>query len=395
MPPSILDETNNLVRLYLHYCGRTEVPTEFHLWAWLSVMAACVADRVWIEKFRGEKLAPNLYTILIGPSGLGKGQAIGSATRFVRDIPRINMYRGKSTAPALIDELSTKRFVDGKKVAANTKFFLVTPELSMSTGSGDLADSFIKLMCEIFEGGSYTFKERTRTSGFVSFRDFTINWLAGTVLEWLTDCVTREAIQGGFFARTIAISAPYNTDVRYVKPMYPPDRDEVGEEIARRIRQLACLGGCFTQDEEAQRIEDQWYMTRPAPAEDELLPAWRRDHDLMLKLAMLLALADDYDLTIRAPHVIRAQKLVAAARRVMPSLISYSSTTPESDGMLQIERIIQRANVISHSGLLRVMSRRGMTSDRLRSLVETLIQAKKVSRTMIGERQAVAYVWRG
>ncbi|MGH7179232.1 MAG: hypothetical protein ACREJC_17780, partial [Tepidisphaeraceae bacterium] len=149
-----LEQTSNLLALYLHQCGETEVPTLFHVWACLTTIAASVADRVGLEKFKGKLLAPNLYTVLIGPSGLGKGEAIDTALKFVADNKTVNAFQGKATAPYLLDYMGKKQSLGGKKVIANPKLFLVTPELSMSVGKGDYADAFIKFMTELYTAHS-------------------------------------------------------------------------------------------------------------------------------------------------------------------------------------------------------------------------------------------------
>ena len=115
--PSILEETKNLIRLYLHHAGDSEIPPEFHLWCCVSMIAACVANRIWLEKFRGKPLYPNLYTALLGPSGIGKGEAIDTALQFVKDNPRVNVYNGKASPQHLIARLGKPvRADDGKLI---------------------------------------------------------------------------------------------------------------------------------------------------------------------------------------------------------------------------------------------------------------------------------------
>jgi hypothetical protein len=105
---SIGNPTPSFIEWYLYSAGLSWVPAEFHLWCALSVIAACVADRVWFEKFRGERLTPNLYVMLIGPSGVGKNQAIRKAQKLVERAPnreRVGLYRGKISAQSLLSYL--------------------------------------------------------------------------------------------------------------------------------------------------------------------------------------------------------------------------------------------------------------------------------------------------
>ena len=46
----ILDEgERQFIDLYMHMIGRSEVPRRFHFWSAMSLLAACVADRVWVK----------------------------------------------------------------------------------------------------------------------------------------------------------------------------------------------------------------------------------------------------------------------------------------------------------------------------------------------------------
>ncbi len=389
----ILDKTQNFLQLYLHHCGTSEVPDEFHVWCSLSLIAACVADRVWLTKWRGSKLTPNLYTFLIGPSGLGKGIAIDVATKFVQNIPCVNMYRGKTTAPYLLDYLGRPhRDEQGKRVIDNAKIYLITPELSMSLGSGPLADAFVKNVTELYTGGDYLLREGTRTHGPVTVRGHCINWLAGSTEAWLKDSVTKDAIEGGFFARIVTINASYQLDKRVFQPRYPEDIEEVEAHLYARVKQMTHLAGEFLVTPSARKIEEQWYTQRPAPDDEAMIPAWKREHDLVLKLAMLLCLADGGHLMLEPAHLVMAQRLSKQAHKHIPKLLQLASQTPETAGLKMVEAYIQKTEQVQHSQLLRHVSNRGINAEQLRQAISTLLGQRKVKaeRTSKG---ATVYVW--
>ena len=77
-------KNKNFLHLYNYLTGDSEIPKGYHGWAALSLLAALAEKRVWFEKFKGSKIYPNIYTLLIGPSGVGKGGAIGHAMRVLK-----------------------------------------------------------------------------------------------------------------------------------------------------------------------------------------------------------------------------------------------------------------------------------------------------------------------
>jgi len=203
-----LEETLNFCELYKHYVGHREVPPQYDRWACFSLIAASVGKRVWIEKFTGSKLAPNLYVILIGPSGCGKGVAVDDATiPYATRTPKLNHYRGKATAPYLVDFLgkTKKSELENKWVIDSRSIYLLTPELSLSVGSGPLAEEFIKMMTELFTGGDYDYQHGTRTRGNVTIRGHCVNWLGASTESWFVRALSQDAIESGALARMVTI----------------------------------------------------------------------------------------------------------------------------------------------------------------------------------------------
>ena len=392
MKASILEKTHNFIELYQHHLGESEVPEAFHDWSCLALMAACVADRVWLEKFRGSRLAPNLYVFLVGPSGLGKGQAIDEAMKFTTGLKRLNVYRGKTTAQYLLDFLG--RPDKASNVVAHSKVWLITPELAMSVGEGGQATTFIKHMTDLYTGTDHIIREGTRTRGGVLITKHCVNWLAGTTRDWLIETVPKSAVTGGFFARAVAVDAKYDFTRRFRRPRYPHDYDEVVAHLQERVLELSYIEGVFRITEEAESIEEAWYQHREAPQDEALFASWKREHDLTLKLAMLFSLADDLDLVIDRHHMVAAQRAAGQVMRSMPDLVSAASTTTETVGIELVESLIKQRKAIAHSGLVAACYKRGVHGDRLKAIIETLMQARKIARYQ-SPMGGWAYAWGG
>jgi len=379
MAPSFLAE-------YVRAAGVSEVPAAYHRWCGLFCLAAAASDHVWIEKHPGERLVPNLYVFLLGPSGIGKGAAISVAYRLLKAVTAIRMLRGKVTAAYLADFLSNKKL--GAKVT------VITPELALSVGRGPLADDLVKLLTELYTGGDYEFHEGTRTHGTVTFRDHCVNWLAGTTREWLRDCITKDAVEGGFFARCAPVQAAYDLELRIPVPSVPLDWLAAGTGLVRHLEAIAGHGGRVYFTGDAQRVLDDWYVQRPEPDDETLIPTWKREHDLVLKLSMLLALSDDpvagY---IDTPHVAGAQRLAAESMAALPPLVEYVALTRETDGLRMVRELIRRAGALQHTALARVVARHGMTADRLQMFLVTLLAGRTIRR--VGAGQTTVYVWTG
>lgn len=373
---------------FMYVQGKQECPPEFFQWVGISAMAACLGDRVWFEKFRGSRLLPNLYVILIGPSGLGKGVAIDAALRVLKeDEEKVRLYRGKVTGPGIIDHLSNAHKRQEVCKASGLPYdetdvhrlFLVTPELSMSVGSGPMADMFVKLLTELYTGGDYTFQEGTRTSGAKKLQSPVVNWLAGSTEDWLVNSITKDAICGGFFARVCAVMAKYDFGARFLEPEYPPDYADVVLWLRERVRWMQRVSGQAYLTKQAHEVMRQWYMTRDVPDDELLLPTWKREHDMVLKMAMLYMIDEAPEsLKIQSKHVIEAQKQVRRVLKHVPYLVTLASITPERDSIVFISRLIRNSGTVDLEMLYHQAARRGLTKYRTGDVLETLAAAGDV-----------------
>jgi len=396
---SILQKTTNLVTLYQHLCGESEVPKEFHFFAFLSLLGAVVGDRVWIEKVKGEKLKPNLYIFLVGPSGCGKGVAINRVFKLLDDslgTELVKTYKGRTTAAHFVDFLG-KRITDeasGEVFIPNPVAWLVTEELARNIGKGTFADDFIKLMTEIYSGSPLV-DDGTRTHGHVRLKNPCINWLAGTTKEWMIESLTGDNIRSGFGARVCFVNADY-VKKRYVRPRYPEDYDEVYEHIKARLVALYHITpGKFWITPEALAKESMWYMNRKWPDDDRLMPSWKRQQDIMLKIAMLLALGNAPPLVIEEGHIVQAIRLSTWVLRNAELAVELATRTPILDYFAQVEDALRQAKgSIVHTPLSRKMAKRGIDARTLNKILSELIRdgLVKVSRTKTGAR---VYKWVG
>jgi len=396
MYSSILDQTKNILRLYLHQAGKSEIPDVYHAWACIALIAAAVGDNVWYSKFRHTKLTPNMYTILVGPSGSGKDMAIGIALSYLKKLPIVKLYAGKATAPYIIDFMA--RSADGKPPIGHSRMFLVTPELAMSVGSGNMADEFVKLTTALYTGADYPITEGTRTSGTHTIISPCLNFLGGTTEDWMMRALTRDAIEGGFFARVAAVKGDYDFHNRVLDPIYPPDYEDVVDHLHRRITLLTKIKAEFHMAPDAKRIEEQWYMSREVPQDDSLIPSWMRQHAMILKLAMVLSLMDNIEYTpesfvITLDHLKRAQQLSSFLQVHLPKFIALASRSDETKWTEVVAKYVQRAVRIQRFKLTQMCGGRGIDRAKMDFALEQLILERRVGRSSVPGAQGLIYTW--
>lgn len=406
-----LPENPDLIDLYLYHIGKSEVPKQFHLWACLSMMAACVSDRVWVQINPVNRVYSNLYVFLIGPSGSGKEKAISTALKFVQGgLDRLrgyyesigvdpayveqilNPYAGMATKQSILEffVLGSKPDPRGVRKATREKFYFVTEELANSLNTPALAHELVKLMTALFVPPAVPIMEGTRTNGFVELENTCLNWLAGTTDEWLLECVPKTSIEGGFFARVCSVRGRRDYKHRHPQIIYPCDYEQIREEILRRVEALMWLAGSYQLSKEAQERHDAWYMDRPAPKESVLEPTFNRADEMVYKLALLLAIADwpgtfddegnvtGHEAVIQLEHLNEAIELWDSLAMEIPATIRVANMSAQTRDVDIAEDAIKRAKTITRHELMRSVNNRGLNKERLDKALDTLIDRECV-----------------
>jgi len=337
------------------------------------MLAALAQDKFYYHKFKGSKTVPNLYVILVGPSGLGKDTAIGVGLDYIRpyrDLTRT--FAGRLTHASFTDFLCKPRVplnanvrrsgMAGENLDTNFPHtesavaWVVTPELAQSISAGTKAAELIKLMTSVYTATSREFEEYTRQWGYHLAVSPCVNWLAGTTQEWLLKSVGQTDIKGGFASRVVWVIEDYNLPKLCGFPAYPGNFEEVKKYIEWRLFQIAMDPGGEVKFSLEARLElDVWFNTWKANAvlegaegDKNLLPLFVRGHDLAVKLSMLLRLAvmgaeDGYD--VKNPDRLRVQQVevYTACRWVeqlllihYPRLIRTANAAPDDSSAQQV-----------------------------------------------------------
>ena len=393
---SILNETGNFFRLYRYLCGKSEVPDIYHFWATVSLIAAVVEDRVYYQKFKHEKLYPNLFVMLVGPSGLGKGTAIGHLMRLVEKSVHINKYRGRLTAAHLIDYLG-KPTIDawGQQMLASPKLWLIMDELQNDIiGSNKkMVEDFVYLMTELYTASNYKIQAGTRGSGQVNIEAPILNWFCGTNEDDLREILSKKMMNTGFTARTCFVFGEYDFGKRIPRIQYPDDYEEIFQHLQCRLWMMQRTTGRFLMTTAAEAESDKWYEKRPSPVEELLYSAWKRQHDSLLKFAMILCLADGGPLVIKYRHIVQAQKMVDKMYHFSEKLISIASETFNTRPVNEIARYIRRKGRVEHTrGSRYFRTTRGIDSVTFRRATMQLFNEGLIAHETT-QTGATVYVW--
>src|ERR1700733_15731859 len=92
-----------------------ETPKAWIYWSLMFVISSAAANAYTLRTLKGNLLYyPNLYIILMGESGLGKGYPVNLAKRLLQEANITRVIAGRSSIQAIIKEGATTRSEKGK-----------------------------------------------------------------------------------------------------------------------------------------------------------------------------------------------------------------------------------------------------------------------------------------
>lgn len=334
---------------YADYTRGTESPESYHLWTGLSVLASTVRRNVWLNQGK-YILYPNLYTVLVGPAGkMAKSTTIRLGRSLLFGVEGIKFGPDAVTVEELRRVMANSH--DGKQSALT----LHSTELS------DLIDPsgirMIAFLTTIYDGDPKGWTGGTKNKGYDDIKSPVLNILGGTTPEWLADGMPVKAIGHGFTSRIVFV---YEDIVDKPVP-FPeePDRELV-RSLINDLDHISRLEGEFIWDPgegvqpagldvdgtlnpwggwhpdlksptlglessdgkwriSAKHVYDYYYrkIFNTKPPDFRVVGYHHRKKNHLLKVAMLISLAQSDDLVLRGRDIIAAWDILEGTERKM------------------------------------------------------------------------------
>lgn len=337
---SLLLPRNSIFHHWVNSLSITEVPVSYQVFGGFALLGGLLARNCYFdqEKF---KVYPNLSTLFVGPSGIGKDTIINQVTQVVRTALG-------STTPRIIEGKTVEMAFDLlAKLDKPAAAFLLAPEITAFLGGRDYQKSMVQDITNLLSNNEIL-DTSTATKPRI-IQQPTISMLAGSTAEWLHKAMPDGSMEGGFIPRFVVIFEEYSS--RHV-PMikYDLSQKELREskrlqelftvELLRVVEQVKAKTPLnIIPDGEAKVLYREWYINRFDRYSPNIREYANRCRDQVLRFSMLIALScgrvyisgedmecavalTDYianrvELAIRP--VSREERIADAIRRMLPA----------------------------------------------------------------------------
>ena len=344
---------------YLELCDNTEPPLSYHTWVGISSIAAALQRKVWL-RWGHSTLYPNLYVVLIGPSGrCRKGTAIDIGRSIVKEagvlttaetLTRERLIRAMAEASISFNDPETRSPV------FHCSLYTISEELSVFLGQNDV--KFLADLTDWYDARS-EWKYETKGSGSDNLQNLCFNLLGATAPDWLVSILPSEAIGGGFTSRIIFVVEERKRKT-VPTPQWTQEEEELRDALIHDLEIIKSLTGEFTMSDEAKQVYTDWYIKQDKNAERGLFPIedprfsgyCERRPTHVRKLAISFSSSRSNSLVVERQDFERALTALESVERKMSRVFAglgearYGKMTQEVLDFIRLKGYVSRTEVM-------------------------------------------------
>jgi hypothetical protein len=327
---SFIAETSNL-----------GAPTIWRQWAAISVIAAVLEQRVWLQT--SSPLYPNLYLMIVGPPGTGKTRTLRVAKRLLLTIPEFGLAPTSVTFPALVDAMDLcKRTIaipGSDEVQEYNSIYICAEELGAFIHKWD--EEMIKGLSAFYDVDPYAQNRRTNDLKIKIDRP-QVNMICACTPQDLLKLMPDVAWGQGFTSRTIMIYSPERLKVDDFARRPPPKLHNLSFDL----NIIHNLSGEFHATKEYISRVNSWIDQGepPIPKHPKLLHYISRRKVNIYKLSMVASVDRSNALVLREEDFNRAYNWLCEAESLMPEIFKTGAVNLDAQAMDEIRHFVMAAD---------------------------------------------------
>ena len=373
----------NWLRAYMEFTRETESPDQYHFWVACSLISAATRRQIKLNMNQFE-VYPNLYVILVGPSGARKSNATAIGMKIASKVG-IRKFADKITGAALLKDLSeaTIKFVSPTEVTLCSPILIYSSELGVFLGTDAYHTGVIADLTDLYDCPSQWEKKTIIRESEIIVAPY-VSVLAASTPQTLKDVLPIEAVGQGFTSRIIFVWGKGRRK-KVPIPTWGPEYEMLQNNLVADLKTIMTIRGQFEFSPDGWECYRQFYMNQPEPEEefqDEKLRGYAsRKATHILKLAMIVSLSDKNELVLTQTDIQSAIDGIKWMEEGLGDVFAGHGRQANSQDVVRVWRQIETGSkavgYVSHSELMR-RNFHNLSAHDLASVLETLKQAKSI-----------------
>lgn len=286
---------DSILRSFSSYLSMTEIPFSYQVAGGLSTIGCILRRSRWIDQVDW-RVFPNQSVMFIGPSGIGKDTIIN---RVQSSVDAVATQSRVGTLQGVTLELIHHRLAGlGKPACA----YIPAPEMTAFFGKSDYQANMLTGITNLLSNGE---KVDISTKGSFIAHGETVIWQptltmhAGSTVEWLHKGMPDGTLEGGFMGRFLIVIEEIGS--KFI-PLVKSGMDkeallEAGEQLRlwreglKEIIEHSRIPREVILHPDAEDLYVNWYYNRFKIFSRAVMPYANRSRDMVLRLAMLMAIS--------------------------------------------------------------------------------------------------------
>lgn len=279
-----------------------ETPKAWITWSGIATIAAIASPNIAVDK-GAYVLKPNLFILLMGRSGLGKGFGPHVASKLVKIVNNTKIISGRGTIEGIIKELAaTKARENGSIPFKDARGFLCSGEFAASLYE---STSALTVLTDLYDAHyNPEWRNTLKNSPIEVLRFPCITLLSGANQDMFDLAIEKHHRTGGFIGRTLLISA----EKRYrSNSMIYEEGEEIDEvdfdRLSEHLIKLSKLEGKMKWTKEGIAAYNNWFYPYRELEVDDKTGTYDRLNDHIIKVTTCISLSRKLDMRIEAEDV--------------------------------------------------------------------------------------------
>jgi hypothetical protein len=354
---------------YLSYTNDDEPSFRFRKWVAIGTVAAALRRKCYCIWKRHMVTYPNMYIVLVGPSGIGKGAAMGPALSLLKELD-VPLSSQSITREALIEDLrasAAESFLVDNSVVTQSSITIFSKELAVFLGFKNL--ELIMALTDWFDCDD-VWHYKTISRDVRTINGVWVNLIGGTTPALIQSTMPQDAVGGGLTSRMIFV---YSDCRGRVDPISFDSHEDTSLRLSllQDLEHISTLNGRFRYQEDFIDVWVPWYTKaahRLGGVEEKFAGYTERRPLHLMKLCMIHSAARSDSMIITAGDFHRSLESLEEVEQDMSKVYAGYGRAYNAQLIPMIQKIVLSGRV-TRSDLLRNF----MTDMSRKDLEETLM----------------------
>lgn len=319
------------IQSFIEFSEASYTPLIFRRWAAISIIAGALERKVWVHT-RNSDLYPNLYILLVGPPGTGKGLTMNEVNRFWGALEGYHLSPISVTKASLIDALNSaqRKILNPERDPAFLEYNSLLAAVPEFSDFAPLYEpSLMSALQSVYDGVPTSEKRRGKNLD-IKIQSPQLNLIAGTTPSYLNSFIPEGAWDQGFISRTIMIFSGEESSINLFAST--SSNEALHLDLTHDLNVIANLVGKLSWSAEAAEAIQSWINSgrEPVPEHRRLLHYATRRIAHVIKLCIVFSIERSNAMRIEIEDFHSALNVLVEAETQMPEIFKSVSGGGES-----------------------------------------------------------------